>query len=244
MWFNILMVIFSGILAGSTAFYVFMTRKLWLATKDTAERTRDAFRLSLALQLYQAIGFILGKGKRRDKAFFNALRSTFPSEYNYLTSMFLPLTPDIKRNNWEKWDFSHDEELPKPVSWNHDNTGALTIKTIYGLNYEAGNYAAFSYECPKDKEIAWVEFDLHLLYAHESFKASLEYEYPEDPGRWHETWKWDRTEERDTHERIDFDDGAVKLRFALRCTRQRVGQDRWHVRVYKIVICLLPKIQK
>jgi len=239
MWFNILMVIFSGILAGSTAFYVFMTRKLWLATKDTAEKTRDAFRLSLALQLYQAIGFILGKGKRRDKAFFNALRSAFPSEYNYLTSMFLPLSPDIVEDNWSVWTPCYKKE----ENWKVENSKNLTISAL-DTDYQLDEYGAFSYECPSDKEIAWVEFHFHTKYNKNCFIATLKYEDPRDPGQFHKVWGWFKTEEHDGSERTDFDDGVTKLRFALQCHLGGRGQKNYYLKIYKITICLLPKTPK
>lgn len=247
MWFNILMVIFSGILAGSTAFYVFMTRKLWLATKDTAERTRDAFRLSLAMQLYQIMGFALGEGRRRDRIFFNTLKEIFPGEFDCLSSMMPQfLKTELVNNNWGNWRFTHDEELARGVEkteWHFENTEDLTIGTLPRI-YEAGNYGVFTYQCPEDKEIAWIEFAYNLKYAHEYCNAALEYELPGDPEQWHETWKWGLTDERDAQQRINFDDGATKLRFTFRWIRREKAIADWHFRAYRIVICLLPKTQK
>ncbi len=238
------MIFFTAIIAVATCVYVVFTIRLWIEIRNTAKSTRDAFRLTLTIQLYQMLGFIMGKGKRRDKIFLNTLKSTFPDEYAHPSSILSYLDRfAVIENNWKDWIFSHDKELHKDKperAWKHENTKDLTIE-ISKEHYHPGNYAEFSYQCPKDKEIAWVEFFVSLYYNHGICNGILEYEHLCDPGQWHEKWRYFQSSALDTQKRVEFDEGVSKLRFVLKFIAGVVDKEDWFLRIHKISICLAPK---
>lgn len=241
----VLMLVLSGVIAAATVVYVVFTKKLWKETKKQAEMTKNVFRLNLALYLYQLAGFLFGTGSRRDGIFLRTLGSVFPEQYEHLRSIFTYLGPEMVKNNWDGWAFSHDIDVPRgtpAAEWKGDKSTNLTIGVANNANHFPGQYGQFTYESPAGREIAWIEFDFETRYDHSMCQAGLDYELAHDPGKWHHTWEYFKTAEGHGKVRRDFDEGVVGLRFTLTWIRGGSSGVNWHLRIHRIVICVVPRI--